>query len=63
VKSDGFYVNVGAGDPVEMSVTKWFHDLGWSGIIVEPNPRFWQQPLIAPALGLFNADSACTVGS
>jgi FkbM family methyltransferase len=33
----GFYVDVGAGDPEHLSVTKWFYDLGWSGINVEPN--------------------------
>jgi hypothetical protein len=42
VKSDEFHVDVGVGDPVKMSVTKWFYDLGCSDIIVEPNPRFGQ---------------------
>jgi FkbM family methyltransferase len=37
-RTDGFYVDVGAGDPVNMSVTKWFYDLGWRGINIEPNP-------------------------
>lgn len=32
----GFYVDVGAGDPVVNSVTKAFYDAGWSGINVEP---------------------------
>jgi FkbM family methyltransferase len=36
-RTDGFYVDVGAGDPVNLSVTKWFYDLGWSGINIEPN--------------------------
>lgn len=36
-RTDGFYVDVGAGDPEKFSVTKWFYDLGWSGINVEPN--------------------------
>lgn len=35
----GFYVDVGAGDPVEDSVTKHFYDLGWHGINIEPLPR------------------------
>jgi FkbM family methyltransferase len=34
---NGFYVDVGAGDPVNDSVTKWFYDQGWSGINIEPN--------------------------
>lgn len=32
----GFYIDVGANDPVSNSVTKHFYDLGWSGINVEP---------------------------
>ena len=32
----GFYVDVGAMDPVHHSVTKHFYDLGWRGINVEP---------------------------
>jgi FkbM family methyltransferase len=42
-RTDGFYVDVGAGDPIELSVTKWFYDLGWSGINVEPHPNFYQK--------------------
>lgn len=33
----GFYVDVGAGDPVFDSVTKLFYDRGWHGINVEPH--------------------------
>ena len=33
----GLYIDVGAGDPVEDSVTKHFYDLGWCGINVEPH--------------------------
>lgn len=36
----GFYVDVGAYDPEEDSVTKLFYDRGWSGINVEPGARF-----------------------
>jgi FkbM family methyltransferase len=42
-RRDGFYVDVGAGDPEKFSVTKWFYDLGWSGINVEPNAIFLQR--------------------
>ena len=38
VKS-GFYVDVGAAHPVIDSVTKYFYDLGWSGINIEPIKR------------------------
>lgn len=34
----GFYVDVGANDPVHDSVTKHFYDRGWRGINVEPVP-------------------------
>src|SRR3984885_2072501 len=36
-RNTGFYVDVGAADPVNLSVTKWFYDLGWSGLNIEPN--------------------------
>lgn len=32
----GFYVDVGAHDPTEFSVTRAFYDRGWSGINIEP---------------------------
>lgn len=35
---DGFYIDVGANDPVEHSVTKAFYDAGWRGVNVEPLP-------------------------
>jgi FkbM family methyltransferase len=38
--SSGFYVDVGAHDPTEFSVTKMFYDRGWSGINIEPGPGF-----------------------
>ena len=34
--ANGHYIDVGACDPVEYSVTKAFYDRGWSGINVEP---------------------------
>jgi FkbM family methyltransferase len=39
---DGFYIDVGANDPVDHSVTKAFYDAGWSGINIEPLPQFHQ---------------------
>lgn len=35
----GRYVDVGASDPVEGSVTKHFYDRGWHGINIEPEPE------------------------
>lgn len=39
-KAEGFYVDVGAGDPVRDSVTKSFYDAGWSGMNIEPGPLY-----------------------
>lgn len=38
---EGFYVDIGAFDPIEDSVTKYFYDRGWSGINVEPNKKLF----------------------
>jgi len=37
-QTDGFYVDIGAGDPTDCSVTRHFYDIGWSGINIEPDP-------------------------
>ena len=39
---NGFYIDVGANDPVLHSVTKAFYDHGWSGINIEPMPSYHQ---------------------
>ena len=41
--ADGFYIDVGASDPVEHSVTKAFYERGWRGISIEPLPAFHAQ--------------------
>ncbi|WP_338221420.1 FkbM family methyltransferase [Algoriphagus sp. oki45] len=35
-KENGFYVDIGANDPVHLSNTKRFYDKGWNGINIEP---------------------------
>jgi hypothetical protein len=40
--SPTFANNSGAADPVHFSVTKWFYDLSWSGINIEPHLRFFE---------------------
>ncbi len=35
---NGFYIDIGANDPDDCSVTKAFYNLGWSGINIEPLP-------------------------
>jgi FkbM family methyltransferase len=38
----GFYIDVGANDPDEDSVTKAFYELGWRGINVEPVTQWFE---------------------
>lgn len=37
---NGFYIDIGAYDPIIDSVSKLFHDRGWNGVHVEPNFNF-----------------------
>ena len=37
---NGFYIDVGANDPVHDSVTKAFYDRGWSGVNIEPMQNY-----------------------
>lgn len=39
----GFYVDVGANDPSDDSVTRLFYDRGWHGINVEPSPEYFER--------------------
>jgi FkbM family methyltransferase len=38
----GFYIDVGANDPDQYSVTKAFYERGWRGINVEPIPQWFE---------------------
>ena len=40
---EGFYIDVGANDPVEMSVTKWFYEQNWTGINIEPSKDYYEK--------------------
>jgi FkbM family methyltransferase len=42
-RDNGFYIDVGAADPVVDSVTKFFYDEGWCGINIEPNEWFYNK--------------------
>jgi FkbM family methyltransferase len=42
----GFYIDVGANDPVIDSVTKAFYDAGWRGINIEPVSEWYEKLLI-----------------
>jgi FkbM family methyltransferase len=37
-KTNGFFIDVGANDPIILNNTKRFYDRGWTGINIEPNP-------------------------
>lgn len=39
----GFYIDVGAQDPIIDSVTKAFYERGWRGINIEPNKEFFRK--------------------
>jgi FkbM family methyltransferase len=39
----GFYIDIGAQDPVHYSVTKMFYELGWRGINIEPVEHWYQR--------------------
>jgi FkbM family methyltransferase len=39
----GFYIDIGAQDPVIDSVTKAFYDRGWRGINIEPNEEYFHK--------------------
>ncbi len=38
----GFYIDIGANDPTNANVTRFFYERGWHGINVEPQPRLCQ---------------------
>lgn len=42
-QAEGFYLDVGANDPVDNSVTKLFSIAGWRGINVEPEPTAFRR--------------------
>lgn len=45
--SNGFYIDVGANDPITDSITKAFYDRGWNGINIEPLQSHYQELLQA----------------
>ena len=49
----GFYIDVGAADPVEFSVTKALSDRGWRGINFEPQQYYFEK-LVAGRLNDLN---------
>jgi FkbM family methyltransferase len=43
---NGTYVDIGAGHPIQNSVTKGFYELGWRGLNVEPRVESYRQLVI-----------------
>jgi FkbM family methyltransferase len=41
-RSEGFYLDVGANDPTEDSVTRHFYDRGWRGVNIEPQLSYYE---------------------
>jgi FkbM family methyltransferase len=38
-KKDGVFLEIGADDGIDKSNTKFFEDIGWKGMCVEPSPK------------------------
>jgi len=60
-QAGGFYIDVGAWDPVVDSVTKHFYDSGWRGINIEPVPHYYER-LVAERSGDINLRVAVGAG-
>jgi FkbM family methyltransferase len=41
-KTDGYFVDIGAHDGTTFSNSKFFEELGWTGVCVEPNPKVFE---------------------
>ena len=58
--TEGFYIDIGAGDPDEDSVTRAFYDRGWHGINIEPTPEHFDALVAARPL---DVTLRCLVGA
>ena len=41
-KDKGYFVDIGAHDGITFSNSKFFEELGWEGICIEPNPKIFE---------------------
>ena len=57
--TEGFYIDVGANNPQEDSVTKLFYDHGWTGINIEPS-QHWYDRLVRERPRDINIHAAAT---
>jgi len=46
-KKKGFFVEIGAHDGVTFSNTYWLEAVGWTGVLVEPNPKLAEMAKIS----------------
>jgi FkbM family methyltransferase len=42
----GRFLDIGAGDPFDKSNTRALFELGWSGVMIEPSPRYMEALLL-----------------
>lgn len=42
-KTDGYFIDIGTHNGIDFSNTKFFEDIGWTGVCVEPNPIIFKQ--------------------
>ena len=41
-KTNGYFVDIGAHDGITFSNSKFFEELGWDGVCIEPNPKIFE---------------------
>jgi len=41
-KTKGYFVDIGAHDGITFSNSKFFEELGWDGVCIEPNPKIFE---------------------
>jgi FkbM family methyltransferase len=41
-KVDGYFVDIGAHDGITFSNSKFFEEIGWNGVCIEPNPKVFE---------------------
>jgi FkbM family methyltransferase len=41
-KIDGYFVDIGAHDGITLSNSKFFEEIGWKGVCIEPNPKIFE---------------------
>jgi FkbM family methyltransferase len=42
-KTDGFFIDIGASEPIDQNNTYFFEKLGWNGILIEPRIKEYEK--------------------